>query len=130
VAGQADRGAVAVETAIVLPLLLLLIFGLIDFGRLLNAQITLTEAAREAARAESVGGDPVARADAAAGDLGVTVHVDRSCPTPVDTAQDAQVTVRYTFTFVTPFGSLAALLGGSAPKGTVVLTGRALTACQ
>src|SRR5947207_3304122 len=69
-------------------------------------------------------------AAAAAIDLGVTVHVDQSCPTPVDTTQDAQVTVRYTFTFVTPFGSLAALLGGSAPKGTVVLTGRALTACQ
>lgn len=120
----------AVETAIVLPLLVMLIFGLIDFGRMLNAQITLTEAAREAARAESVGGDPVARADAAAGDLGVTVKVDQSCPTPVDTTQDAQVTVRYTFTFVTPFGSLAALLGGSGPSDTVVLTGRAVTACQ
>ena len=45
-----DRGAVAVEFALLLPLLLLIAFGIIDFGRALNAQITLTQAAREGAR--------------------------------------------------------------------------------
>ena len=39
----------------VLPLLLLIVFGIIDFGRLLNAQITLTQAAREGARLAAVG---------------------------------------------------------------------------
>ena len=33
--------------ALVLPLLLFVLFGVIDFGRMLNTQITLTEAARE-----------------------------------------------------------------------------------
>ncbi len=32
------------------PALLLIVFGLIDFGRALNAQISLTGAAREGAR--------------------------------------------------------------------------------
>jgi len=45
--GSPDQGAAAVEFAIMLPLLLLLIFGIIDFGRALNAQVTITQAARE-----------------------------------------------------------------------------------
>ncbi len=50
-----DRGSVAVEFALLLPVLLLLIFGIIDFGRAINAQITLTQAAREGARLASLG---------------------------------------------------------------------------
>jgi Flp pilus assembly protein TadG len=50
-----DRGAVAVEFALLFPILLLLIFGMIDFGRALNAQITLTQAARTGARLAAVG---------------------------------------------------------------------------
>ena len=42
-----DVGASAVEMAIVLPLLVLLVFGIIDFGRMLNAQIEISQAARE-----------------------------------------------------------------------------------
>ena len=45
-----ERGAAMVEMAIVLPLLLLLVFGIIEFGRLYNAQVTLTHAAREGIR--------------------------------------------------------------------------------
>jgi len=50
-----DRGATAVEFALLLPVLLLLLFGIIDFGRALNAQITLTQAVREGARLASFG---------------------------------------------------------------------------
>lgn len=49
-AKQKERGAVAVEMAIVLPVLLLILFGIIEFGRVLNVQVSLTEAAREGAR--------------------------------------------------------------------------------
>lgn len=49
-AKQKERGAVAVEMAIVLPLLLLILIGIIEFGRVLNVQVSLTEAAREGAR--------------------------------------------------------------------------------
>ncbi|MCX2748194.1 pilus assembly protein [Arthrobacter sp. MI7-26] len=49
-AKQKERGAVAVELAIVLPLLLLILIGIIEFGRVLNVQVSLTQAAREGAR--------------------------------------------------------------------------------
>lgn len=44
-----DRGAAAVEFAIVLPLLLLLTFGVIDLGRVLFTFIAVQEAAQEGA---------------------------------------------------------------------------------
>jgi Flp pilus assembly protein TadG len=46
-----DRGATIVEFAIVLPLVLLLIFGIIDFGLLIYNKQILTNASREGARA-------------------------------------------------------------------------------
>jgi Flp pilus assembly protein TadG len=62
-----ERGAAAVEMAIILPLLVLLLGGMVDYGRFFFTQIQLTNAAREGARAAIVGGDPVMRATAAGG---------------------------------------------------------------
>jgi hypothetical protein len=45
-----SRGQELVEFAIVLPLLLLVVFGILDLGRLFHALITTTNAAREGAR--------------------------------------------------------------------------------
>ena len=50
-----ERGAVAVEMAIVLPLLILIIAGIIDLGRLFFVQTMVTNAAREGARMKSLG---------------------------------------------------------------------------
>jgi Flp pilus assembly protein TadG len=47
---RGERGAAAVEFALVLPVLILLILGLLEFGRLYNVQISLANAAREGAR--------------------------------------------------------------------------------
>lgn len=47
---QKERGAVAVEMAILLPLLLLILIGTMEFGRVFNVQNSLTQAAREGAR--------------------------------------------------------------------------------
>ncbi|WP_416416623.1 TadE/TadG family type IV pilus assembly protein [Paenarthrobacter aromaticivorans] len=52
-----ERGAVAVEMAILLPLLLLILVGIIEFGRVLNVQVSLTQAAREGARYAAVNYD-------------------------------------------------------------------------
>lgn len=49
-----EDGAAAIEFALVLPLLLILVFGIIDFGRLLYTANTLTSAVREGARFASV----------------------------------------------------------------------------
>ncbi len=50
-----NRGQALVEIALVLPLLLLIIFGIIEFGRIFSAQLTLTHASREGARAGALG---------------------------------------------------------------------------
>lgn len=47
---QKEHGAVAVEMAILLPLLLLILIGTMEFGRVFNIQNSLTQAAREGAR--------------------------------------------------------------------------------
>ncbi len=109
-----DRGAAAVEFALLLPMLLLIVFGIVDFGRAINAQITLTQAAREGARALSLGqADYQARAQQAAiGLSGVTVtdlpdsKGVTGCPAGSEqNGDDAVVQVTYTFTFDTPIGS-------------------------
>jgi Flp pilus assembly protein TadG len=55
-AKRGDRGAAAVEFALVLPILLLLVFGIVDFSRAYNAKITLSEAAAQGVRTLAVGG--------------------------------------------------------------------------
>lgn len=119
-----DRGAAAVEAALVLPLLLMLVFGIIDFGRMLNAQITVTEAAREGARAASLGSstEAQARVDKVATNLGTvnTVPVGE-CPND----EVVEVDVTYDFRFVTPFAALANVAGGPFE-----LTGKGVMPCR
>ena len=47
---NATRGTAAIEFAIVLPLLLAIVFGIIEFGAVLYNQAVITNASREAAR--------------------------------------------------------------------------------
>jgi Flp pilus assembly protein TadG len=127
-----DRGAAAVEFALLVPVLLLVLFGLIDFGRALNAQITLTQAAREGARLAALSQSNVAsRTQAAATGLsGVTVTVT-SCPSGAGPTSDATVEVSYPFTFATPIGGLAKLFGGSSGLGSsFTLTATEVMACE
>ncbi len=56
-ASREEVGAAAVEFALLLPLLVLLLFGLIEFGMAFNTRIQATNAAREAARMAVVGVD-------------------------------------------------------------------------
>jgi Flp pilus assembly protein TadG len=54
--GRRDDGAAAVEFALVVPLLILLVFGIINFGVLFSQQLTLNNAVREGARGTVVKG--------------------------------------------------------------------------
>jgi Flp pilus assembly protein TadG len=49
-----ERGAALVELAVALPLLLIILFGIIEAGFAINAQITVRHAASEAARLGAV----------------------------------------------------------------------------
>lgn len=50
-----EKGAAAVEFALVLPLLVIIVFGIFEFGIAYNNWIALTHAAREGARLAAVG---------------------------------------------------------------------------
>lgn len=50
-----ENGQTLVEFALILPILLLLVMGIIQFGIIFSAQIGITNAAREGARVAAVG---------------------------------------------------------------------------
>ena len=102
--GRGERGAAMVEMAIVLPVLLLLVFGIIDFGRLYNTQVTLTHAAREGIRDYAIFQDPV-QAENVAGqavtsfDPAPMVITTSAC----DPGEPATMTIAYPFDSSIPF---------------------------
>ena len=53
-----ERGAVAAEFALLLPLLLIILFGIMEFGMIMYGREIVTNAAREGARAGIVQGPP------------------------------------------------------------------------
>jgi Flp pilus assembly protein TadG len=62
---RGERGAVAVEFALVVPLLLLFLFSVISVSRAFQVQATLSAAAREAARTMALENDAGAARSAA-----------------------------------------------------------------
>jgi Flp pilus assembly protein TadG len=127
-----DRGAAAVEFALLLPLILLIVFGIIDFGRALNAQVTITQAAREGSRLTALNQPNVtARTQAAATGLsGVGVTVVSACPPGSGPTANADVKVTYTFTFITPIGAIAKLFGGAGLGSSLSLKAEGVMPCE
>ena len=121
-----ERGAAAVEFALVVPVLLLLLFGIIEFSKAFNNQATLSSAAREGARSMALGhtaAEARSAVRAAADGLGlrdaqITVS-PASCATASGTNTTVTVTVRYHQDVV------AGLLGGTGFD----LTGKAAMRC-
>ncbi|MEY4899681.1 MAG: hypothetical protein RI895_103 [Actinomycetota bacterium] len=110
-----NRGAAAVEFAIIFPLLILLIVLLIDFGRLFFVQISLNAASREAARWSSLSVAPLDVANRTnASSPGVAVMSSLSASqlvvtsvttcTPTLTNESTEVTVAINFKWITPGG--------------------------
>jgi Flp pilus assembly protein TadG len=103
-----ERGAAAVEFAFVLPILLLLVFGIIEFGRGYNVKVELTGGVREGARELALGGSPAevrqAVRDAAPGlDPAIADGDFTITPCPPGGADgNATVRVRYDLQTLTP----------------------------
>jgi Flp pilus assembly pilin Flp len=62
-----ERGTAVVEFALIAPILFLLVFGIIEFGRILNAYNDLTQLAGQGARAAAVSRNPDGTAVGASG---------------------------------------------------------------
>jgi len=112
----------------VLPLLLFILFGVVDFGRMLNAQLTLTESAREGARAAALGQSADARVRATATNLSGVTDTVTTCPPGGSATANAVVVTQVQFSFVIPLAALAPLFGRSL-SGSVTLTGKGVMPC-
>ena len=116
---ERDRGAVMAEFAIVLPLLLMLVVAIIQFGFALNTQISIQAAAREGARAAAVGKDGQTAAENAAGPAQskITSIAAGTCSKAGD---PVKVTVNAEYKFSIPFVTL----------GTKTMTATAEMRCE
>jgi Flp pilus assembly protein TadG len=108
-----DRGAAAVEFALVAPVLMLLLFGIVDFSKVFQVEATLAQAAREGVRVMALQNDPAAARAAVqltAGSVPLTTaQIGISPSTCTGAAPTATVTV--TITFRQPF--VSGLLGSA-----------------
>lgn len=112
---RGERGAAAVEFALILPIFLMLLFGIIDFGYMINRGSMINNAARDAVREASLGGDEVQVRGVATSALdgvpGAVVSVscakDDGAPCTFAskaTGDRAQVTITYQHDMLTPIG--------------------------
>lgn len=100
---KSERGATAVEFAIILPLLLMLVFGITEFGRAYQARLTVTHAAREGVRVLAVTDDqPAAEAAALAAATGIDQTDVTITATPCFAGLPATVEVAYPVTIEVP----------------------------
>jgi len=121
------RGVAAVEFALVAPVMILLVFGMMDVGRALMVQHLLTNAARDGARAATLDGSTaddvesqVAQYLADSSVRGATVTV---APNPLDSAGSGDpvtVTARVSFDSVSWLPS-SWYLGGATLQAAVVM---------
>ena len=94
-----------VEMAIVLPVLMLLVFGTIEFGRLYNAQVTLTHSAREGIRDYAIHQDAPQAEDVArlSGSSTLDTTLMAFTTSACDPGDPATMTITYPFTLSIPF---------------------------
>jgi len=113
-----NRGQAVIEVAFVLPLMLLVLFGITEFGRAWATQNILTSAAREGARLAIVTAPDNAlvtsRVTAVCTAAGVTLTgVTIVPPDPLDPERRVTVTVNCNFTILT--GTMLGPFSGTIP---------------
>jgi Flp pilus assembly protein TadG len=119
-----DSGEALIEIALVLPILLVLSMGMLDFGRAFHAKNILDAAAREGCRVAVVTAPDEAivktRVATVCSSGGITPT--RTTVSPVGEDRMVTVEVNARFTFVTP--GLFALFGSLADPTGINMTGR------
>ena len=109
---RSERGATAVEFAMIMPLLIALVIGIAEFGRAFQVQGTLSAAAREGVRLMALQNDPAAartavRNAAASLDPAVTdaqiAISPASCPTLNAGTTSVRLTISYPMPYLTGF---------------------------
>jgi Flp pilus assembly protein TadG len=126
-----ERGTALVEFALIAPLLFLLLFGIIDFGRALDYYNQVTQLAGQGARAAAVNRNPDGTAITGGSSLQSQLvntytaqpqlkNGETVCITQVPTKVGDPVTVKvsYNFQFLPLIGAAANALGGLTLSAT------------
>ena len=121
------RAAAAVEFAVVAPLFLLLVFGMIEYGRMVMVYQILTNASREGARAAALDGATTASVTTSVNTYltnalisGATVTVAPNPPSTAEYGDPVTVTVSIPFSQVSWLPSPMYLGGKTLSSATVM----------
>jgi Flp pilus assembly protein TadG len=90
-----QRGVAVVEFALILPLLLLIVAGIMDFGRAMNYKNAATQLANEAARYLSVNRDPVSGAPPTCGSIKTYLQTQADTPEFSTMLDDGTLTIAF-----------------------------------
>jgi Flp pilus assembly protein TadG len=119
--GKGERGQSLMEFALVMPVFLILVLSIVDFGWGLRAYITVTNSAREGARlgAVSAGCNAIKNktVSTSAGlltlsDVAVSVSPQDLGDCKGNSGDQLTVTVNYDYHYITPLGNFVQGLGG------------------
>lgn len=102
-----ERGAVAVEFALLAPVLVMVLLGILEFGQAYNAQIMLSSAAREGVRVMAINNnaaDARTAAKNAAASLQPALIDTNITITPSTCTTGAQMTFKITYNLSTMTG--------------------------
>ncbi|MBS4200968.1 pilus assembly protein [Bacillus sp. FJAT-49732] len=104
---KSQKGQSLVETALILPILIMLLFGIVDFGRVFHAYLTLDHAGREAARDAAIGkedGEIKSKTESATTSLGdgVGITISPAGKANRTSGNDVTITLTYTVDLITP----------------------------
>ena len=119
------RGQAVLELALVLPLLLIVVFGITEFGRAWMTMNVLTSAAREGCRLAVVTAPDVTEVNARVREVCAAARIAPTSvivagPDPLDTSRRVSVTVAANFRVVT--GNLLGPFSGTIPlQATAVM---------
>ena len=135
----ACRGQSMVEFALVVPILMILAFGIVDFGLGIRTYISLTNATREGARYAAVG-NPPGSYPSECGDGDSATVVARVCsvseglnhanlsdvaveyPDGEGAGNSVVVSASYTYHYVTPLGDIIHFFSGGTLSETFALS--------
>ncbi|MBN2795031.1 MAG: pilus assembly protein [Clostridia bacterium] len=102
---EKQRGQSIVEFALVIPLLLIFVMGIIEFGFMFNAYLTISSASREGARLGSLGENDAAieiRVDTVSDHLNLNNITVNVTPSSRSRGDMVSVTVTYDYQLITP----------------------------
>lgn len=109
---KSEKGQSMVEFALTIPIVLFLLFGIVDFGRVFHAYLTIDHAGREGARAAAIGNSSgyvetvILDASNSLYDFSnsnITIGEEKVTEGTGTSAKYAVITLNYSVDFITPF---------------------------